>query len=200
MLHNPQRCSIRMGWPKHVPVVKFKPRKLCVPAMPQFARCEHFSLGVSPSNPARLFVVSNFSLMHALLWANSSCEQILPICKFCKQNFALSKYDFIINTRNESEIEFSGAAVMPVLFSTYGAHGAVRDHFFSVQYASTTTDLPSTPLWHCILRYFVDHIVQRHDYLCTSTAVGLLSTNDYDIVLQNTDCHHYTGAEPLHDM
>jgi hypothetical protein len=35
-----------------------------------------------------------------------------------------------INTRDESVIEFSAAALMPILFSTYGAHGAVKDHCF----------------------------------------------------------------------
>jgi hypothetical protein len=36
-----------------------------------------------------------------------------------------------MNTRDESVIEFSAAAVMPVLFSTYGAHGAVKEYCFS---------------------------------------------------------------------
>ena len=72
--------------------------------------------------------------------------------------------------------------------------------FFSVQYVSTTTDLPSTPLWHSNVRYCVDHIVQHHNYLCTSTVVRLLSTNHHDTVLQYTHWLHNTGAVPLHDM
>jgi hypothetical protein len=72
--------------------------------------------------------------------------------------------------------------------------------FLSVQYASTTTDLPSTPLWHSNVRYCVDHIVQHHNYLCTSTVVQLLSTNHHDTVLQYTHWLHNTGAVPLHDM
>ena len=69
-----------------------------------------------------------------------------------------------------------------------------------LQYASTTTDLPSTTLWHCIVQYCVEHIILHHDYLCTSTVVQLLSTNNYDTVLQYTHWLHYTGAELLHDM
>ena len=38
--------------------------------------------------------------------------------------------------------------------------------------------LPSTPLWYCIVWYCVNHIVQHHDYLCASTVVWLLSSND----------------------
>ena len=82
--------------------------------------------------------------------------------------------------------------------------------FFSVQYASITTDLPSTPLWHCTVWHCVVHIVQHHVYLCTSTTVLLFdSCQPTTMILYNSTLHWWctvawhvlhTGDVPLHDM
>ena len=93
-----------------------------------------------------------------------------------------------ITSCDESVFEFSAAAVMPVLLSTYGAYGAVKDHCFLAYWAPVLLRI-NPPLHHdtaqCSTVWFtlystMSTCVQVH-YCCR-----LLSTNNYSTWC--TDC------------
>ena len=62
---------------------------VCAPALLRFARCENFSDGNDPSEPARLLHRKQIFLI-----VSKKSKQILPVSKFCKQFFSVSKFDF----------------------------------------------------------------------------------------------------------
>ncbi len=68
--------SWQEGPAQHVPAVTTETVEWCAPAVLRLAWCETFSHRVDPSEPARFFIVSSFSMLRAnsvskfLLWAN----------------------------------------------------------------------------------------------------------------------------------
>jgi hypothetical protein len=73
----------REGPAQHVPAVTTETVEWCAPAVLRLAWCETFSHHVDPSEQARFFIVSSFSLLQA----NS-------VSKFFEQILARSKFDF----------------------------------------------------------------------------------------------------------
>jgi hypothetical protein len=62
---------------------------VCAPALLRFPRCENFSDGNDPSEPARLL-----HRKQIFLTVSKISKQILPVSKFCKQIVCVSKFDF----------------------------------------------------------------------------------------------------------
>jgi hypothetical protein len=87
--------------PRTFQPLRLRPLRGCAPAVLRLAWCETFSIRVDPSEPARFFIVSSFSMLRAnsvskfLLWV---FEQILALSKFDFREqffFTVSKFSSI---------------------------------------------------------------------------------------------------------
>ncbi len=84
------------GPAQHVPADTTETVEWCAPAVLRLAWYETFSHRVDPSEPARFFIVSSFSMLRAnfcceqIFWANSCSEQIWfswAVFLYCEQIF-----------------------------------------------------------------------------------------------------------------
>jgi hypothetical protein len=167
-------------------------------------------------------------MFHSL--APSPLFLVLPF-KLCSLRFVwLRSVEWFvesIHTHDESVIEFSGAAVMSsVLFSTYGAHGAVKDQFlfecmvrqYSYWYTLhlSTMTLRCTVLcwshrtapWLLVYKHCCSTPVNQQQWYCTTIHTGCITILELFRCMTCTVHWHcksawhllYTGAVSLHDM
>ncbi len=115
-IFNPQHskkfapCTFLLERPaQHVPAVLTESVEWCAPAVLRLAWCKTFSHRVDRSKPARLFIVSSFSMLQAnsvskfLLWANflaNSCSEqiwfLWAVFLYCEQFFCtVSKFSLL---------------------------------------------------------------------------------------------------------
>ncbi len=157
------------------------------------------------SSPTVHWMFHSLAPLPLFLFLPSKLLLSLSVCECCFVWLRRTDWFVVesINTHDESMIEFSGAAVMPVLFSTFGAHGAVKDHFFWVY--STPVLLLIYPPLRCDTALYGTVSITLYSTMTTCVQVPaivwLLSTNNYDMVLLFTHLWlQYTGAVLLHDM
>ena len=150
-----------------------------------------------------------FHLLAPLPLFLSPPSKLCSLCLWVAVLFGLRSVDWFvesINTRDESVIKFfrscCHAGTASYVRCTWCCQGplffehTVRQYYYWFTFHSIMT-------LHWTVQYYVIHIVQHQNYLCASTGVQPLSTNQHhhDTVLQYTHWLHYsTCAVPLHDM
>ena len=89
------------GPTQHVPVVTTETVEWCAPVVLQLAWCETFSHRVDPSELARFFIMSSFSMLRAnsmskfLLWANFLSKILLWANLIFESSFSLLWANFL---------------------------------------------------------------------------------------------------------